>query len=474
MTEQSQLQDVKNSDVYLWITTGLSLILALPFLALALYNHPSADDFLVTVPAIEWGPITSTLGWYKSWSARFSASFVLANNPLVFHSLLGYQLMAWAILAFLCAGFWKFLGSVFPGFSSLKLFSLALLSTLVYATATHSVVETLYYFAGAACYQPAHALFLILAGMLIGQQPIRKISELNVKSLFSLALKSGIIILIAGFNEVAMAYQLALIGGLVFFYFLETKKVNLEFSILFLVALFGAALVIFSPATFYRMEASQSFHRGLGDVIQLSIIGLFEHLFKWLKVASFVLLIAFWIINDEKNAMPQLKRLNLILISIFSVLLMIVCFMPSFMGEGMVQGRTANSLQFLFLFLLLINVFLWKKALTFSPKPLGNRLVYLPVFIAALAIFSPNSMQAWNDWFTGEAKAYNEEKMERIHLIETSVSDSVWVQPIVHRPKTIFFGDIGIFPQPWYDNFYAMYYGKKFIHLVDSTGQKRL
>lgn len=455
-----------------WALILICLILAVPYLAMAFYNHPSADDYLVAVPAMQWGPITATLGWYYSWSCRFSANLILTLNPMVFKSLVGYQLLAWALIAFLVYGFWQFLKSVFPKQNLLNRLGLALLSSLVYFSATPALVEALYYFSGAVCYQPAHALLLILASMVIGKEPFHHISDLNLKNWISLGLKGAIIVFIAGFNEVAMAFQLAMLGSLVLFYFLENGKINLEYSLLFVAGLIGAALIVFSPATFYRMEASHSFHRGMGEVIQLSFLGFFKSLFQWIKVSAFLLLMVYWVLNREPNAMPVLKKSNRILISVFSFLLMIFCFIPSFLGEGTIQGRTENSLEFLFLFLFLVNILIWKKAIPNQSEPANPRLSYLPFVIALLGISSTNSIQAWSDLLSGEGKAFHTERMERIRILETTPGDSVWVPPIVSRPKTVFFGDIGIFPQPWYDNFVAQYHGKKFIHLQDSTRVK--
>lgn len=448
-----------------WIVLAICAVLVFPYLALSFYNHPSADDYLVAVPAIQWGPITATLGWYHSWSARFSANLLLAINPLVFHSLLGYQLLAWAIFGFVGFGFWKFQKAVFPRQLPITRLSLSALCTLVYFSSNSSLVEGLYYFAGAACYQPAHAFLLILGGWMVQQKPLETFRELNLKNLFIIGFQGGILILIAGFNEVAMAFQLALTAALSFFYFLEKRKISLHYSLLFVASLLGTGLVLLAPATFYRMEASQSFHRGLGEVLWLSFTGFFSFLGQWLKIAAFSLFLVFWVAQQEEISLPVLKRQNLVLISAFSFLLMIFCFAPSYLGEGTVQGRTANALEFFFLFLFFINSLLWKKSLPgFSLIP-SDKLKYVPVLVAVLVLFSPNNLQAWNDLLSGEGKAFHLERMNRIHLTEAASGDSVEVPPIVHRPKTIFFGDIGIFPQPWYDNFYAQYHGKKSIQL---------
>lgn len=455
-----------------WITPLVLLLgmgLFLPLGVLAFYNHPAADDFLVAIPAMESGPITAMLGWYQSWSCRYSASFLLSISPLAYQSLIGYQMMAVAVFALLFWGFWAFSGSVFHNITNKSRLQISLLSTLIYFLTTPNLVQAAYYQSGAVCYQPAHILLLWLSAMLVNQKPVSGFDELSFSKLVSLAIKSAFIILIAGFNEVAMAFQLALLGGLSLVFFLENRKLNFEYAYLFFIGLIGAALIVFSPATFYRMEASQSFERSYGVVLWQSVAGFFEFLLQWLKVAAFSLLLVFWAMAKEKINLPVLKKSSLWVMSLSSFLLMIFSFAPSYLGEGVVQGRTANSLLFFFLFLFLVNMLFWKKKWETKAMVGSNSWQpYLPLAVVLLGFASPNSMQAWNDWLSGEGKAYHEEQMERIRLTETAAGDSVWVPPIVHRPKTIFFGDIGVFPQPWYDNYYARYHGKKFIHLMES------
>ena len=151
--------------------------------------------------------------------------------------------------------------------------------------------------------------------------------------------------------------------------------------------------------------------------------------------------------------------------------LSIFCFVPSFLGEGLIQGRTANALIFNFLILYLVNVVFWKQSLeankTYSFSLNKTKITISILSLIVLSIYSsPNYLQAIKDLSSGEAKEFDIERTERARLVENSTSDSVWVMPIKHFPKTIFFGDIGIYPEPWYDNFYAQYYGKKSISLI--------
>jgi hypothetical protein len=89
--------------------------------------------------------------------------------------------------------------------------------------------------------------------------------------------------------------------------------------------------------------------------------------------------------------------------------------------------------------------------------------------LLALIPFGKNYFPAWNDLLTGTAKTYNQERNARIACLQQTKGDSVWVKPVSAKPVSLFVGDVGDYPQPWYDNHVAIYYGKKFIHLVNES-----
>ncbi len=454
-----------------WLLGVLIFVSIIPFLWLAFYNHPSADDYICTVPAMKWNPITMTLGWYYSWSSRYTAAFLLSINPLVYKWLLGYQLNTWLLLVLLCTGFyyWFKTTTMLP----LKyLWVVSLMALSVYVCSVPSVVEAFYYFGGAICYQPANAMMLVLMSWWINKKPVDKWSNLSFSSFLRVFVQGLLLFLIAGSNEMAMMFGLAITGSVWFYLLLKDRTSNLGMSLLLLASIFSTCLVLFSPATKFRMQASSSLKRTFSEVLNNSISGYFESVFSWLSNPCFFLLLLFvWWLPISKKV-PQLKRHYLISLSLTSLILSFFCFIPSFLGEGVVQGRTANALIFNFLILYMVNVAFWKQFLVlqnFNPFPFFGKKLFVPLLglIAISLYFSNNFVQAFTDLKSGDAKEFDLERKMRAELVENTPGDSVWVKPLYNKPKTIFFGDIGIYPEPWYDNFYAQYHGKKFISLIN-------
>lgn len=462
--------------LYWFLVFILCLAFIAPFLTLSFYNHPSADDYLAALPAMEWGPITATLGWYFSWSSRYTSSLLISINPLVYKSLIGYQLTSWCLISSLFAGFYVWHRTVCQISSSIKLSVLALTSLVVYLSTVSSVVEGFYYVNGAMCYQPANALLLLLVSWWFYEIPFPDFS-ITIRSVLTLATQCFILFLLAGTNEMAMLFSLSLIGGLWIYRLITDKKWHPGLQFLFLSSLFSTGLVLFSPATFYRMKASSSMKRDLAEVLLNAGNGFVDFTLGWLSNPTYLLFSLLILFIPLSKRVPVVPRLWLWILSVLSLLLSAFCFVPSFLGEGLVQGRTANALLFNFLFLYLINVVFWKRSLSVvdSTLPLSiNKLGQILLLGTILTAFiSPNFSNAFIDLSSGDAYEYNQERLNRIHQVESSISDSIWVQPVKHRPKTIFFGEIGDYPQPWYDSFYARYHGKKFIQLIKPGNSKQ-
>ena len=464
---------IPSGSAFFGIIFSLCLLILLPFLAIAFYNHPSADDYICAIPAMKWGPITTTLGWYFSWSSRFTSAFFISLNPLVYKWLTGYQLNAWLLMAMVSSGFFFWFRAVSRFSSFPALASLAILAFTGYLATVPSMVEAFYYLSGAICYQPANSFLLILISWWFFNIPLTSFSQLNIRSGFVLAIQGFLLFLIAGTNEMAMLFGLSLSGGLWLYRLITDKKWHPGLALLFFASVFSTGLVIFSPATYYRMQASSSLKRTLSEVLINSTAGYLEYVWSWLSNPTFLLFSITFLFIPVSNRVPLLKRSWLITLTVLSVLLSAFCFVPSFLGEGLVQGRTANALLFNFFLLYMLNVVFWKRSLAPStvdenPEPvisIQTRMLMLATVLSVL--LTSNFRNVFHDLYSGEAASYNHERLERIRQVETSVSDSIWVQPVQHRPKTIFFGEIGDYPQPWYDNFYAVYHGKKFVHLVE-------
>ncbi|MDQ3290581.1 MAG: hypothetical protein M3Q05_04760, partial [Bacteroidota bacterium] len=63
----------------------------LPFLLLAAFCHPSADDFWLTNLVIAKGPWQAQLDMRQNWSGRYTSMLLGSFNPLVYRSITLYK-----------------------------------------------------------------------------------------------------------------------------------------------------------------------------------------------------------------------------------------------------------------------------------------------------------------------------------------------------------------------------------------------
>jgi hypothetical protein len=390
----------------------------------------------------------------------------MSLNPYVFGSLWGYKTCTWLLLAvlflvfryfgktfFSLPGIWK----VWPG--------LFLLTILV---SSDSITEGFYYMGGALFYQPGNVLWLFLLSSLLKNPPLKEGLNYRVGETFVLALQGAGFFLLAGCNEVGMVMGLALTGFLVASQMFFWRRFSWGLFFLFLSASAGAFVVLASPATFYRMEASNSFDRSFSWVLIQSVQAAIGQIFEWFSKPAFLLFLLISVFLPVSERVPLFSRKYCLGLSILALGSFVLAFAPAFKGEGLLQARTSNALQFLFLSLALVLIAFWKRSL--SPLPALNQklLAGMMLLFWGISIFSGNSLLVWKDLISNEAKAYSQERDQRETWMKTAKGDSVWVSPVSHRPKSLFHGDLGDYPDPWYDNHYAGMFGKESVLLADS------
>jgi hypothetical protein len=216
------------------------------------------------------------------------------------------------------------------------------------------------------------------------------------------------------------------------------------------------------------MEASNSFDRSFSWVLIQSVQAAIGQIFEWFSKPAFLLFLLISVFLPVSERVPLFSRKYCLGLSILALGSFVLAFAPAFKGEGLLQARTSNALQFLFLSLALVLIAFWKRSL--SPLPALNQklLAGMMLLFWGISIFSGNSPLVWKDLISNEAKAYSQERDQRETWMKTAKGDSVWVSPVSHRPKSLFHGDLGDYPDPWYDNHYAGMFGKESVLLADS------
>jgi len=453
-----------------WKFALLGLAFMLPLALLCLFAHPAADDFPISHTARDWGSYTSVVGYYKCWSARYTSIFLMSVNPLVFGSFFGYKLVPILVMAGLFLSVRFFLTGLWG--SGKTILPLAILLTLVFLLSMSDLPGGLFYLGGSLFYQPGNMLLAVLIGSLFRNPPPTSLLGLNLKSWTNGIVQGFLLVLLVGCNEICMILALVIAGAGFLLDLLIRKKVSAGWVLLLMVSSIAALIVLKSPATFYRMEANGGFGRNWPEIFMNASNGMFMAFFHWFSSPA----LPVFLLVAAIMPLTPLEKLNLNKsirwgISAGCFLLFFICFLPSFLGEGLLQGRTENTLLFLFLILYLLNLRVWKSHWKTEIIYEKTRSWLVPAFFISLCL-SPAFLLAISDLVSGEAAAFSAERDYRDSVMRNTTGDSIWIEPLRHKPKSLFAGDIGDYPDPWYDNHFAELYGKRFVHLKPEKGEK--
>ena len=448
----------------------LLLVIALgllPFILLSTAAFPAIDDFPCSLAARDAGLITSIVTWYKIWTARYFSVFMAWLCPLVRGWDSFYQLTATFVLAghTIATGGFLYMVRKWNPISPWLIWLFAFLFTLGYLSLAPSVSECLYYYNGLVCYQPASMFFLLVLGLLFRAWDSSSFWVSGPILEFGLA--AGLVFCIIGSNESSMLAITLLVSGFWGFFIIKKKSLSICYSLLLLEVVLLDSLVVFSPATQLRMSASGSGTRYLPWVFLESIkysstfiINLLTNPFFYLVSVGFLILI------PKHQSIKNLRMLLFWLVFIY-----FLSHIPSFLGEGMVQGRTANANAFLFFLVWLILLFELKQSLTIQEQNykliLGGMATVFCISFLITPKFQNNIFDAYSDLFSGLAQNHRKEVLARFQYLKSTKSDSVKVSPYHYFPSSTFATDI----EPnngntSYNAFYARYYGKKHIELI--------
>ena len=449
------------------LISGLSWVLVVavlvPVLWLGLSAYPTIDDFPCSLGPRDHGLLTSIMGWYHSWTARYFSAFLWGICPLVFDWQWGYHLTPIFTVVFhlACAwGFFKIIENEWYTPPAQRLL-LSMIWLVVYTMGAPSLPQSFYYYNGVVCYQPANAMLLLAIGCYVRLWNFDFRLFLNNAAAFLLLCIC--VVFIVGSNEASMMAISMVSGAFWFFYLVEHRKISWIFSGVVALNLLCVAIVLFSPATHNRMELSGSYSRTPGFVATETMYYIGKQAWLWFGnpflIGSSVLLVHFFRLYHL-----HLKIHRFWLLAGVGLLIFVCIHIPSFLGEGMVQGRTANS--FFYLFMMIWVLFLLRFYTVLAPVSVLASIAILIFFLNYKAL---NISLLYTDIGSGRAAAHQHEFENRMRLIATTPGDTVYVPRYRYLPKSSYLSDIREYQgSNYYDRFYARMYGKKWIDFIDN------
>ena len=479
------------------VLSVLMLVVLIPVFVVALYNRPSADDYVYaaqTYAAVKsgagWGGVLNAaletdLYFYNNWQGLYVSAFLLALQPAIFGGQ-WYAVTTVLVVGLLFVGAWglssALRGRFWPGRRAPVLFA-ALMFTFAVVQGMPNQVEGLYWYNGAMNYIPFFALTMLLVSLLVRTYTAE---SRGVKVLFTL-LGCVLCALIAGGHHVVILLALMLLAFAVVAF--ARKKMAWPVAPL-LVCLGGLYLNITSPGTQVRMSGFSS--ASMPEAIIKSFILAALSILRWMDLPLICLLLLFTplflrlVRNPEIP--PETFRRPWLPAALTFLLVWGMIWLPSYTMGGIGPGRLINVVWITFLIGLLVSwaVFLgWLvrirevgerfafSRLTFKQGAvIGSALVLCIACIGGHTVkegldnrFATSLEAAW-ELANGTPQAYAAALDEREAILaDPEVTDAV-IRPLTEeeRPALLFFSDVTPGPDNWG---LTEYYGKESVYVEE-------
>ena len=257
----------------------LSLLSMLfPFVVLAMFNNPSADDYEAADHTLRSGFWKTQVSNYMGWQGRYFSEALLSINPLVIRSFLIYKLIPLMLLMMLFHALYQLVGELAGKYYKKRKIFIAALSLLtLYIFNMSSVAQGFYWYSGAMTYQLANILMVYLCVYIIRLHKIQQIGKIMLGTLLCCIL----VLAIAGLNESSMLLLVLLILSMLIWNVYKTQKVNWILFTLFIASLIGMYFVVTSPGNSVRIFVEHQPQQSTSFAIKASIIHSLKNIFYW-------------------------------------------------------------------------------------------------------------------------------------------------------------------------------------------------
>lgn len=470
----------------------LLLCSLIPLMYLGRYNHPTGDDFYYGVEThLMWeetGNIFKTMGaaWegvtteYFRWQGTYSAMFLMYLSPNIFGEG-AYGFVTAVILTLLTGGIFYLLKplvcSVANSSRSTWCIFSAVLSVLCIQTVP-SQGETFFWYNGSMYYTGFLGITFFFWGII--SRYLLKPKKWHPVAMWLLA------IFLAGGNYVSLLPCLILLFCLIpILYYQKKKGPFLNITITFALMLLG--LLISAAAPGNQIRQSEMWKIPAIHAILKSLLQGLNYVRAWIGIwwilAAIILLPFMW---QSYRYVKYRFRWPLIVIGFTYG---VFCSMSCPLFYTMNSTGPARAVSIVYYAFILSTFFCYyyfagyvHRILTERQQRESSRLMniagkaapmvlgcmgvlLLCIQIAAGAASTCSTAKAVKLLATGEAKAYHEEYMTRLEILQDASVTDVVFEPFENRPDMIYVGDLSGDPQDTTNQRAAEYYGKKSIYI---------
>lgn len=501
------LTETEKTERRLAFLLGALLLLSLvPVAAVALYAHPSADDFSYGaqaaaawrqgggLPAVLRAAWQRTAEAYASWQGSFCAVFLMCLQPAVFGEW-AYPLGCLFLLASYLGGVSLFLYALFRrclGCGRAVFFLVLCTVLLLSLQFTYDPVESFFWYNGGVYYTFFYSLMLSMLGLLLlcwrARRPLAK------GLLFACALPLALAV---GGGNYVTALESALLLFCAACFLLWRRDRRAAAALVLLAALAAAMLAsMAAPGNGVRQaaEGTPSAARGIALALVYGAYALcscttLPAVAGWLFLTPFLYRLA---------ARSPFRFRRPLLVALLSFCLFAAQAAPPFYAMGLsMPERIINIVCFSYYPFFLLNLFYvlgwlsrregWNRLLSSLRRggvslPLGRfalavGCVFLCAVLGAVQAGKeestgglklehlPLSAQAALSLATGEAQAYDAQLEDRLAQYQDESQRDVLLEPLREKPYLLYFEDVTEDPSHWRNRAAASFYGKDSVRL---------
>lgn len=465
----------------------LALILTLsPFLYLARYNHPSADDFCYTSKANYLGFAATQADHWNTWSGRFTATAILSIFKLDHNNLFGYRLLP--VLLFISFGFsiLFFLKSLFPKTSIYDIWALSFAIFFLYIFKAPNITEAFYWLSGSVTYQVASILTLFLFSVILA------LLDQNVKwkIYFLTVLGSLMGILIVGLNEVSLFYLCSILFLWIAIKVYLTSKIDWGFIIIVTTTILAASVSIAAPGNYMRIDNTTNADQfNLSFSISSSIELALNAIITWLPLMLLMVIIFWGSFNriafqtkDYYNTV-RIRGFHIIALIILLFAFMVAGYFPTFWTQGgEPPSRTVNVILLLFLFgsvgIILLSLKVFGEKINLPKAHFLIKTIAVGIIFSYIYLFTNNIKSAYKDIAYRKALNYDKEMKERYRVLENCEGGLCGLPlRLTSYPPTIFAYELALHPLDeiyWYNSCLKDYFYKTYTPPVRKLKEKKI
>jgi len=443
-------------------------VLLLPYVALAAFAHPIADDFTYAFDTQRDGFWGAYRAQYASWNGRYASNVLELAGPMVWGSvpiyravavgmLLGTIVAAYCLVRALTRGAW----------SRPQAAGAAVTLTAVFVAIVPSLGETIYWYTGTVTYQLSAILVVIQAATTIDALA----GDNGLSSRVRLAIALVLLPLVVGMNEVAMAMIILFHASLLTIAAIEgRRRVTAVAGAMLAVALASSLAVWLAPGNAVRAAMFPVRHDLFRSLAQTALqtirFGVTWTTSGPLVLASLLFLPLAGEVAERAPVIRAVTPVSAMAMAAGAVMTIPIATFPVYWSTGLLgQHRTPSVACFVF-------VLLWFAALTglvatgrlpAAAGYFGDRRLRAAAFVllAASLAFTGNASVVAVDVARGRPFTFAREMTARYEALRdcaTRARTPCALPPLSARPDSFYVVDVVDDPDSWINNAYRYYF----------------